>query len=133
VTDAHGPMRNSCMPATAQFDKTVRIGSGPINSVRLDLYNISGSKNLTSSQVDYSAMSYVTPHNCMTMMETYSWSAPNAKVSGSLLMSSPLAHIVNPTQAFAVPPLCSSTAPIQLTSAQINSVISSALSYGGFK
>jgi hypothetical protein len=129
VTDVTGPMRSSCMLPTAQYQKTVRIGgSGPLDSLRLQVWD-NTLLSVAGTGLNFTGESYVSPRDCMTVMEAYKWQSPNERVWGTVVLSNAQTSISNPSAVFAVPASCASVAPFSVTSQQVKNVLAMALAY----
>jgi len=128
VTDTSGPMKSRCMSPHSQYSKTMRVGGGgPLDSVRLDVWN----RNETHGSFNFQGESYVTPRDCLTVMETYTWKSSTEKVWGTIVMSDIKTTIADPDEAFAVPSVCQGAFTLEQTSAQLRSEFTTVLSFLG--
>jgi len=128
VTDSKGPMKSSCMSPSAQYSRTVRVGGGgPLDSIRLDVWNV----NETYGSFNFTGETYVSPRECVTVMETYTWKSKTEKVWGTIVLSDVRTTITDPATAFAVPSVCNGANQLHQTSDQLRSGFASVLSFAG--
>jgi len=128
VTDTTGPMKTSCLHPASTYSKTVRVGGGgPLDSIRLDVWNI----NETHGSFNFTGESYVSPRDCVTVMETYTWKSKSEKVWGTIVLSDIRTSIDDPVAAFAVPSICGGAYQLEKTSDQLSQEFSYVLGYAG--
>ena len=66
---------------------------------------------------------YVTKQDCVTVMETYTFSYPPEFVTGTVLLTDVKQGITDPQSVFAVPTGCESATPYSVSANQIKSSV----------
>jgi hypothetical protein len=85
--------------------------------------------SVAGTGLNFTSQSFISPHDCMSVLETYSWESGPERVWGTLVQSNAKASISNPSVVFAVPASCAGIAPIKVTSDQVKNALKYVLAH----